>query len=85
VAALTRQLADPAVYEDGERVKALVADHGAAKDRAASLMDEWERAQLALEEAEAEVEASLRPLTLRRTGRSGTRPLPVSDVRTRRA
>jgi ATP-binding cassette, subfamily F, member 3 len=58
VAALTRQLADPSVYEDPERVKALVADHGAAKDRAASLMDEWERAQLALEEAEAEVEAA---------------------------
>jgi ATP-binding cassette, subfamily F, member 3 len=58
VAALTRQLADPAVYQDTERVKTLISEHGAAKDRAGSLMDEWERAQLALEEAEAEVEAA---------------------------
>jgi hypothetical protein len=32
-----------------------VARHGEAKDRAASLLDRWERAQLALEEAEASV------------------------------
>jgi ATP-binding cassette, subfamily F, member 3 len=60
VAELTRQLADPGVYEDGERVKALVTEHGAAKDRAASLLDAWEEAQLALEEAEEEVEAAFR-------------------------
>ena len=55
VAALTRELADPAVYEDGEKVKGLVARHAAAKDEAAALMDRWERAQLALEEAQASV------------------------------
>jgi ATP-binding cassette, subfamily F, member 3 len=60
VAEFTRQLADPAVYEDAERVKGLVADHGAAKDRAAELLDAWEEAQLALEEAEEEVEAAFR-------------------------
>jgi ATP-binding cassette, subfamily F, member 3 len=60
IAELTRQLGDPAVYEDGERVKALVAEHGAAKDRAASLMGDWEGAQLALEEATEEVEAAFR-------------------------
>ncbi len=53
VAQLTRRLADPAVYEDAARVKELVAAHGTAKDRAAGLMDRWERAQLALEAAEA--------------------------------
>jgi ATP-binding cassette, subfamily F, member 3 len=56
VAELTRRLADPAVYEDQELVKQLVADHGAAKDLAATLMDRWERVQLALEEAEAALE-----------------------------
>jgi ATP-binding cassette, subfamily F, member 3 len=61
VAELTRQLGDPAVYEDGERVKALVAEHGAAKDRAAALMEEWEAAQLALEAATEEVETAFRP------------------------
>jgi ATP-binding cassette, subfamily F, member 3 len=60
VAELTRQLADPAVYDDSERVKGLVADHGAAKDRAAELLDAWEEAQLALEEAEEQVETAFR-------------------------
>jgi ATP-binding cassette, subfamily F, member 3 len=60
VAELTRELADPAVYEDGERIKGLVAEHGAAKDRAAELLDAWEEAQLALEEAEEQVEAAFR-------------------------
>jgi ATP-binding cassette, subfamily F, member 3 len=60
VAELTRQLADPAVYDEPERVKTLVAEHGAAKDRAAELLDGWEEAQLALEEAEEEVEAAFR-------------------------
>ena len=53
VAELTRQLADPDVYTDGERVKELVARHGEAKDRASALFARWEAAQLALEEAEA--------------------------------
>ncbi len=56
VAELTRELADPEVYADGGRVKDLVARHGAAKDRAASLLDRWERAQSALEDAEASVD-----------------------------
>jgi ATP-binding cassette, subfamily F, member 3 len=60
VADLTRQLGDPDVYEDAERVKRLVADHGQAKDRAAALMERWEAAQLALDEAEEQVEASFR-------------------------
>jgi ATP-binding cassette, subfamily F, member 3 len=60
VAAMTRELADPAIYEDGERVRRLVADHGAAKDRAAELLDAWEQAQLALERAEEEVDAGFR-------------------------
>jgi ATP-binding cassette, subfamily F, member 3 len=55
VADLTRQLADPDVYADADRVKDLVARHGAAKDEAAGLMVAWERASLALEEAEASV------------------------------
>ena len=41
VAELNRVLADPAVYEDAEQVKELVARHSSAKDRAASLFEEW--------------------------------------------
>jgi hypothetical protein len=37
-----------------------VAEHGADKDRAASLLQRWEDAQLALEEAEEEAEAAFR-------------------------
>jgi ATP-binding cassette subfamily F protein 3 len=51
VAELTRTMADPAVYEDAEKVKDVVARHNAAKDRAAELTDEWERLSLSLEEA----------------------------------
>jgi ATP-binding cassette subfamily F protein 3 len=58
VADLTRQLADPEVYADGEQVKRLVAEHGSAKDRAAELLTAWESAQTRLEQAEADVEAS---------------------------
>jgi ATP-binding cassette, subfamily F, member 3 len=57
VAELTRKLADPGVYEDAAAARELVEAHGRAKDRAGELLDEWERAQIALEEAEAEVEA----------------------------
>ncbi|MEX1178186.1 MAG: ABC-F family ATP-binding cassette domain-containing protein [Nitriliruptor sp.] len=53
VAELTRQLADPAVYDEPEVVKDVVARHAAAKDRAADLMQRWERASLELEAAEA--------------------------------
>ncbi|MEX2503890.1 MAG: ABC-F family ATP-binding cassette domain-containing protein [Egicoccus sp.] len=58
VAELTRALADPAVYEDPDEVKRLVADHGQAKDRAAELLASWEDAQTRLEQAEADVDAS---------------------------
>jgi ATP-binding cassette, subfamily F, member 3 len=57
VADLTRRLADPSVYEDAEEARVLVESHGRAKDEAGALLDAWEKAQLALEEAEAEVEA----------------------------
>ncbi len=53
VAELQRQMADPEVYADTEKVKALVERHNQAKDRAASLMDRWTESQLALEEASA--------------------------------
>jgi ATP-binding cassette, subfamily F, member 3 len=55
VAELTRELADPAVYDDPDRVRDLVARHGAAKDHASQLMQRWERASVALEQAEAAV------------------------------
>ena len=51
VADMQAQLADPAVYEDSDKVKELVAAHDAAKDRAAQLMTEWEDATMALEAA----------------------------------
>lgn len=51
VAELTTVLADPAVYDDSERVKSLVRELDAAKDRAAALMAEWEAASTALEAA----------------------------------
>jgi ATP-binding cassette, subfamily F, member 3 len=57
VAELTRRLADPGAYEDPAAARGLVEAHGRAKDEAAELLDAWEAAQLALEEAEAEVEA----------------------------
>jgi ATP-binding cassette subfamily F protein 3 len=41
VADLQRQLSDPAVYDDHEKVRALAERHEAAKDRAASLMETW--------------------------------------------
>ena len=53
VADLQRQLAEPEIYEDHEKVRLLVAAHDEAKDRAASLMDQWLEAQGALDRAEA--------------------------------
>jgi len=53
VADLHRQLADPDLYQDNERVKLLVAAHDEAKDRAGSLMDQWLEAQSALDRADA--------------------------------
>ena len=43
VAELQARLAEPGVYDDAEAVKALVAEHDAAKDTAAERMAEWER------------------------------------------
>ena len=53
VADLTRALADPQVYADNDRVKQLVADHEAAKDRAGALFNRWERLATELDEAAA--------------------------------
>jgi len=55
VAELTRQLAEPGVYDDGAKVKQLVTEHGEAKDTAAALLERWEQTQTALEAAEASV------------------------------
>jgi ATP-binding cassette, subfamily F, member 3 len=57
IAELNRQLADPEVYADGDRVKELVGRHGDLKDRATKLLERWEAAQLDLERAEASVDA----------------------------
>jgi ATP-binding cassette, subfamily F, member 3 len=48
---LQRLLSEPATYGngDGEKVRELATEYEAAKDKAASLMAEWERAALALE------------------------------------
>ena len=51
VTEIQNQLADPAVYNDNDKVKQLVADLDAAKDAAAQLMAEWEAATLSLEAA----------------------------------
>ncbi len=56
VAYLNRQLADPDVYEDGQKVKDLVERHGAAKERSAELLAAWEDAQSRLDDAEAKLE-----------------------------
>jgi ATP-binding cassette, subfamily F, member 3 len=53
VADLQRQLGEPEVYLDQDRVRALVAAHDEAKDRAALLTEQWIEAQGALDRAEA--------------------------------
>ena len=53
VAELTRALADPAAYDDPEAVKAVVARHGEAKDRAAALFEEWADLETRIEKATA--------------------------------
>ncbi len=52
VAKLQRELADPAAYDDNERVQVLVRDHDVAKDKAARLMDQWLATTEELEAAE---------------------------------
>jgi ATP-binding cassette subfamily F protein 3 len=49
VVQLQRELSSPETYGDGDRVRQLAADYESAKDKAASLMSEWERAALELE------------------------------------
>ncbi|CAN5771710.1 ABC-F family ATP-binding cassette domain-containing protein [soil metagenome] len=51
VAELTKLLADPEVYGAPDRAKELAIRHNAAKDRAASHMDDWERLAGELEAA----------------------------------
>jgi ATP-binding cassette, subfamily F, member 3 len=53
LATLTRELADPQLYADADRVAEVVARHDDAKDRAARLYADWERAELELERAQA--------------------------------
>ena len=53
VADLHRVLADPATYDDPQRVRTLADEHDRAKDAAAQLMERWMAAQQALEDAEA--------------------------------
>ena len=52
VADLQRELAEPGVYEDNDKVQDLVRRHDAAKDAAAGLMDAWMAASEELERAE---------------------------------
>ena len=55
VAELTRALADSGAYDDPEAVKELVARHGEAKDRAATLFEEWADLQTKIEKIAASV------------------------------
>jgi ATP-binding cassette subfamily F protein 3 len=45
------ELADPAIYDDHQRVRALADEHDAARSRAESLMEEWLAAQEELDSA----------------------------------
>jgi ATP-binding cassette subfamily F protein 3 len=49
VAQLQRVLSEPDTYGDGDKVRELAAEYEAAKDAAAALMSEWERAALDFE------------------------------------
>ena len=53
VAELQRQLADPEVYGDNERVQDLVARYDGAKDTASELMETWVKATEELERIDA--------------------------------
>ena len=57
VAELTRALADPQAYDDAEKVKEVVAKHGEAKDRAATLFEEWAALEMRIESITAKVGA----------------------------
>ncbi|MGB2860112.1 MAG: ABC-F family ATP-binding cassette domain-containing protein [Candidatus Microthrix parvicella] len=47
------KMGDPAVYDDGDKVKVLVAELSEAKDKAAATMAEWEGLMAELDEVEA--------------------------------
>ena len=51
VVELQEQMAAPEVYEDAERIRALVAEHDSAKDEAADLMTRWETLSVEIEAA----------------------------------
>ncbi|HVM14638.1 MAG TPA: ABC-F family ATP-binding cassette domain-containing protein [Egibacteraceae bacterium] len=57
-AELARLMADPEVYEDGQRITELILQHNLAKDRAAALTGEWEKLYLAVEEAGEQAESA---------------------------
>ncbi|MEZ5373148.1 MAG: ATP-binding cassette domain-containing protein, partial [Microthrixaceae bacterium] len=50
------KMGDPAVYDDGDRVQALVAELSEAKDKAAATMTEWETLMAELTDVEAALE-----------------------------
>ena len=58
VAELTRLLADPHAYDDPEKVKEVVAQHGEAKDRATTLFEEWADLETKIERIAGKVAAS---------------------------
>jgi len=54
IAALQRELADPTTYNDTARSSAVIAEHTAAKERAATLYAAWEQAEAVREKATRE-------------------------------
>ncbi|MEX2533657.1 MAG: ABC-F family ATP-binding cassette domain-containing protein [Nitriliruptoraceae bacterium] len=51
IAALQHELADPKIYNDTARSSAVIAEHAAAKERAATLYAAWEQAEAVREKA----------------------------------
>ncbi len=49
---LANQLADPDIYDDSEKLQQLIATHSSAKDKAAELLDQWEKVAVELAAAE---------------------------------
>jgi ATP-binding cassette, subfamily F, member 3 len=61
VAATSAELADPAVYADGDAVRRLIQRHNAARDAVDRLAADWERISAELESAEAETSLAETP------------------------
>ncbi len=59
VAEFTRQMAEPGAYDDPAKAKQLVADHAAAKDAAAKLMEQWEATSTELEKATQRIKSEM--------------------------